>query len=218
MHETSKSIVPRFKLVLTRFKVVQGGEIVSGALNSIAKVAEDTGVSVDQLRYWEKHGLITCERKNNVRFFDESEYAKIKLIKEVLAQPKATLDDARRAVLGEAAMEIQEQKQQLVVTEEMVSIALDKSVEKYSEVMLGMASAFKNMQEQQHIILHNQEEMKAEIEKLRAENATLTTAIDKRLEERDRKLMETLRMMQENAQREVAAAQEQQRRRWWPFG
>ena len=192
--------------------------MLSGTLNSIAKVADDTGVSVDQLRYWEKHGLITCERKNNVRFFHESEYAKIRLIKEVLAQPKATLEDARRAVLGEAAIEIQEQKQLLVVTEEMVSIALDKSVEKYSEIMLGMASAFKNMQEQQQTILQSQEEMKTEIQKLRSENASLTTLIDKRLEERDRKLMEALRMMQENAQREAAAAQEQKKRRWWPFG
>jgi len=57
-----------------------------------------------------------------------------------------------------------------------------------------------------------------ELRAVREEHSHLRDFIDDRLEERDRKLMETLRMMHEKAQREVAAAQEQKKRRWWPFG
>jgi hypothetical protein len=60
-------------------------------------------------------------------------------------------------------------------------------------------------------------ELHQEVATNREETEKLRRFIDNRLEERDRKLMEILRMIQENAQRETATSQEQKKRRWWPF-
>lgn len=52
-----------------------------------------------------------------------------------------------------------------------------------------------------------------EMEQMKNELAATRSFIDERLEERDRKLMETLRLMQQQAEREASS----RKKSWWPW-
>jgi DNA-binding transcriptional MerR regulator len=136
-------------------------------LKSITEVANELGVSKTQLRNWSDAKLIECVRKNSVRYFDESEFEKIKIIKKVLAQPKATLDDARKALLGDEALQVIEDEKQLIVTEEMMSAALEKALSgNFIELFEGMAKAFREMQKKIDELQIENAEMKQQLAKI----------------------------------------------------
>ena len=136
-------------------------------LKSITEVANELGVSKTQLRNWSDAKLIECVRKNSVRYFDESEFEKIKIIKKVLAQPKATLDDARKALLGDEALQVIEEEKQLIVTEEMMSTALEQALSgNFIELFEGMAKTFREMQQKIEELQIENAEMKQQLAKI----------------------------------------------------
>ncbi len=136
-------------------------------LKSITEVANELGVSKTQLRNWSDAKLIECVRKNSVRYFDESEFEKIKIIKKVLAQPKATLDDARKALLGDEALQVIEEEKQLIVTEEMMSAALEQALSgNFIELFEGMAKTFREMQQKIQELQIENAEMKQQLAKI----------------------------------------------------
>lgn len=196
-------------------------------------------VTATQLRNWSDAGLISCIRKNTVRYFDESEYEKIQTIKKVLSQPKATLEDARIALLGENALQVLEEEKQVLTTEQMMAAALEKALSgNFMEIFETMGQTFREMQQKleaveaenaaikqqlaklDDITSHeeqmneklthfetqfssHEEEMKAQLAQLMHENENLKQHIDSRIDERDKKLMETLRGIQERAEQET---------------
>lgn len=85
-----------------------------------------------------------------------------------------------------------------------------KEVEGLQSVLVGIFQQQTQMREE---MSRMETRFLDEIAAAREENSELRSFIDERLEERDRKLMETLRMMQERAQEES----KQQKKGWWPW-
>src|SRR5579875_3008945 len=163
-----------------------------GILKTITEAAKETGTTANQLRYWEDNGLIQCKRNaKGVRMFSVDEYSRIELIKKVMAQPQATLDDARRAIFGEQALQAKNEEKQLATTEEMVSAALQKAVEsQFKELFEGILSSYNEM-------LEKQDAMNAGMELLKIQNVDLAA--------QNEALREEMANMK-RAQEEVAAA------------
>ena len=136
-------------------------------LKSITQTAKELGVSATQLRNWSDAQLIECVRKNTVRYFDESEFEKIEIIKKALSQPKATLEDARKALLGNQALQVIEEEEIRAATEEMMTAALDKALsENFVELFEGMAKSFREMQQKVQEIQAENVQMKQQLAKL----------------------------------------------------
>ncbi|MFD1673670.1 helix-turn-helix domain-containing protein [Alicyclobacillus fodiniaquatilis] len=249
-------------------------------LKTISQVASETGTTAAQLRYWDEKGLIKSKKNSTgTRFFSVDQYSRIEFIKKILSQPKATIEDARRAIYGEQALQAKEAESKVETTEIMLSKALDSALTgEFGSLMEMMTQTFTQMRDEfnanktmlEAIQRENAElreriasyelrtndklsEMKSSVLKemelnqkellstSRDTNASLTEKITsyelqmhdkitsyeakitqlelaatedrRKVEERDRELMETLRTMQERAQEEAR----QQKRGWWPW-
>lgn len=80
-------------------------------------------------------------------------------------------------------------------------------------IQTALMAIFEQQTEMREVMGRMETHFMQEIAATREENSRLRDFIDDRLEERDKNLMETLRMMRERSQEEVR----QQKKGWWPW-
>lgn len=158
---------------------------------TLKEAAQYFGVSEQTVRRWIKSGKITAELRDSpygpqyyVPGYQIQAAAEIQDVVKV----DRTVDMASLAKVMEHYLT--EREQALLETMEGIQSEIRESIQRFE---------------------HRESELVNEIAAAREENKALRELVEDRLEERDRKLMETLRALQQKAD------QEKRKKSWWPW-
>ena len=175
-------------------------------LKSIAETARELNVTTAQLRYWDKQELITSIKENSGRYFHESEFEKIILIRDLFEEArkagfKRTYDDIRRELAAANMLMEKEENETLTQQEKVLSVAFERVLKEQ-----GFDQAFQLIAGELNKIVNTNQQLQSEVNELKRSMNQMTLRLDAPKEE-EKQLREELDQTNQTL-KEVAAALE----------